>query len=136
MVEQLSRTNQEKSNAKDEDPDLDGFQITGHNLLVMPVEIEGKTKSGLILTDSTREDIAYLMNVCKVLQLGPTAYTQECFKNSGPWCKKGDYVLIPKITGQKVKFKGKPLTIVSCDKVIAVIDDPATVDTNYNILHD
>lgn len=136
MVEQLSKINSDKSSNKEKDPDITGFKITGHNLLVRPIQVEGKTKSGLILTDSTREDIAYLMNICKVLDVGPTAYTQSCFEKSGPWCKKGDYVLIPKTSGQKIMFKGFPLTLVSCDKVLAVVEDPTTIDVNYNILKD
>jgi co-chaperonin GroES (HSP10) len=73
------------------------------------------------------------MNVCKVLAVGPTAYTQERFETTGPWCKPGDYVLIPRLGGMKLKYKGTPLTLISCDKVLVKLDDPKDVDSHFNI---
>lgn len=115
------------------DPDTNGFRIMGHNLLLRALHVEGKTKGGIILSSKTSHDISYLMNVCKVLKVGPTAYTQEIFKDSGPYCKEGDYILIPRLSGQKVKFKGVPLTILACDKVLAVIDNPMDIDSHFNL---
>lgn len=132
-MQQLSLLDKETTPADSPDPDLKGFKITGHNLVLRPCHVEGTTKGGIILAGKTTHDLSYLMNVCKVLAVGPTAYTQELFLKTGPWCKAGDFVLIPRLTGQKVKFKGIPITIISCDKVIAVLDDPKDIDPNFNI---
>ena len=115
------------------DPDITGFNITGYNIVLRPLHVEGKTKGGIILATKTQQDVQYLMNVCKVLKLGPRAYVQDLFKETGPWCKEGDYVLIPKIGGQKILYKGTPITIIPCDRVIAVLDDPKDIDPNFNI---
>lgn len=115
------------------DPDVTGFKLCGHNLLLRPLHIEGKTKGGIIIASRTQHDIAYLMNVCKVLKIGPTAYTQDIFEKSGPFCQEGDFILIPRLAGQKVKYKGVPLTILSCDKVLAVIDNPQDIDPHFNL---
>lgn len=128
--------NGETTSVEVPDPDITGFTLTGHNLLLRPLHIEGKTKSGIILASKTHHDIAYLMNVCKVLSVGPTAYTQDIFEKSGPFCKVGDYVLIPRLSGQKVKYKGYPLTILACDKILAVIDNPQDIDPHFNLSPD
>ena len=135
-MQELSTISENSTSINDPDPDISGFRITGHNLVLKPLHVEGKTKGGLIIPGKTHKDLQYLMNVCKVLDLGPRAYIQDKFKQDGklvPWCKKGDFVLIPKIGGQKILFKGIPITIISCDLVIAVLDDPASVDPNFNI---
>lgn len=133
MVQHVSNINDETTDINDKDPDLKGFNITGHNILLRPLHVSGKTSGGVFLASKTQHDISYLMNVCKVLAVGPTAYTQERFENTGSWCKPGDYVLIPRLGGMKLKFKGIPLTLISCDKVLALIEDPKDVDSHFNI---
>jgi co-chaperonin GroES (HSP10) len=132
-MEELSKLSTDSTTVDTPDPDLTGFNITGHKLLLRPLHVEGKTKGGLLLAQKTQHDLSYLMNVCKVLAVGPRAYKQEMFNDTGPWCDVGDYVLIPRLGGQKIKLKGVPLTMISCDQVMAVIDDPADVDPNFNI---
>jgi co-chaperonin GroES (HSP10) len=138
MVQSLNATDEETTEITQPDPDTSGFKLVGHNLLLKPVHIAAKTKGGLLLANKTQHDLSYLINICKVLEVGPTAYTQELFKHPEtqeviPWCAKGDYVLIPRLGGQKIKFKGTPLTIISCDRVIAVLENPADIDPNFNI---
>lgn len=133
---ELSITNQETTSVNDADPDLSGFSVPNHCIVVRPLHVEGKTKGGVILTGKTHHDLSYLMNVCKVLKLGDRAYKQELFEETGPWCKPGDYVLIPRLGGQKIKYQGTPITLISCDKILAVVDDPSSVDPNFNISTD
>jgi co-chaperonin GroES (HSP10) len=133
MFEEMSILDEDTTSLESPDPDLSKERIPNHSIVVRPVHIVGKTKSGVILPSKTKHDIAYLTNVCKVLKLGDTAYTQEMFEKTGPWCKEGDYVLIPKLSGQKIKFKGIPLILISCDKVLWVLGNPEDVDPNFNI---
>jgi len=134
-MEQVSILSDKTTSSEEKDPDLKGFKLTGHNLLVKPIHVEAKTKSGIIISDQTADDASYLMNVCKVLLVGPTAYTQDMFKETGPWANVGDYVMIPKLTGTKLNYKGTILTIVSCDKVIATVEDPKSVDPHFNLFN-
>ena len=133
MVIQSSYLSTETTSVQEEDPDISGFRITGHKLLLRPLHVEGITKGGLHIASKTMHDISYLMNICKVLDVGPRAYKQEIFNETGPWCKQGDFVLIPRLGGQKIKLKGVPLTLISCDQVLAVLDDPSDIDTHFNI---
>jgi len=112
--------------------DTSGFNITGYNILVQPTKVDEKTKGGIYIPDEAKDDINYLNNICLVLALGPTAYTQEGF-NGVPYCKVGDYVLIPKNSGTKILLRGVPVVLVACDRVLAVVDDPATIDPKFNI---
>jgi len=125
--------NGETTSVEDKDPDVSTFEIPGHNILLRPLHVQEKTKSGIILAPKTTYDAQYLMNVCKVLKLGRTAYTQDIFKDSGPYCKEGDYILIPKLSGQKVCYKSTPLVLLACDKVLAVIADPSDIDPHFNL---
>ncbi len=129
----LSSINDESTPIDSSDPDLSGFHIMNHCIVLRPVHVEGKTQGGVILASKTHQDISYLTNVCKVLKLGSKAYTQDMFDDTGPWCKEGDFVLIPRLGGQKIKYQGVPLTLLSCDKVLAVLDDPKILDNTYNI---
>ena len=132
-MQQLSIIDKETTAHDSEDPDLSGFKVPNHCIVVRPCHVEGTTKGGVILSNKTTHDLSYLMNVCKVLKLGERAYKQDLFKETGPWCKEGDFVLLPRLSGQKIKFKNVPITIISCDKVIAVIEDPKDIDPNFNI---
>lgn len=62
-----------------------------------------------------------------VLALGPSAYKGDLFKDSGPSCKVGDYVLIPRSEGANISYKGVALQILPDDKVFAVVEDPDAV---------
>jgi len=112
--------------------DFSGFNLQGWNILVQPTKVDEKTKGGIILPDEARDDVAYLNNVALVLAVGPMAYTQEAFKGVA-WCKPGDYVLLPKNSGTKILLRGVPVLLIACDRVLAVIDDPATIDPKFNI---
>jgi len=115
------------------DPDLSGFIVPNSKIVVRPCHVEGVTDKGLILTGKTSHDIEYLMNVGKVLKLGQSAYKQEMFKETGPWCKVGDFIMLPRLEGQRFKWKGIPLIMIICDRVQAVVDDPKHIDPHFNI---
>lgn len=125
--------NKESTPHDSPDPDLSGFKVTGSRLVLRPCHVEGVTDKGLILAGKTTHDIEYLMNIGKVLKMGPTAYTQDMFKETGPWCQTGDFVLIPRLEGQRIKWKGISLIMILCDRVQAVIDDPKNIDPHFNI---
>jgi len=53
-------------------PELPGFHI-----LVRPVSVKSQTKGGILLPDSTKDDMSYLTTVGKVLALGDLAYMDK-----------------------------------------------------------
>ena len=49
-------------------------ELPGFNILVRPVSVKGVTKGGILIPDSTKDDMAYLTTVRKVLAMGDLAY--------------------------------------------------------------
>lgn len=106
-----------------ETPDTTGFQINGWKILLMPVKAPDKTQGGIIIPDSTRHDLQSITSLCRVLKVGPLAYSSEIYEGE-PWCKPGDFVLISRNTGLKISYNGLPLIIASDSKIEAVIENP------------
>lgn len=51
--------------------------IPGYHILVRPVSVKKQTKGGILLPDSTVNDISILTTVGKVLAIGDTAYEDD-----------------------------------------------------------
>ncbi len=109
-------------------PELPGFHI-----LVRPVSIKEKTKGGILIPDSTKDDMAYLTTVGKVLGLGDLAYEDKDKFPKGAWCKVGDYVCYGKHAGQKIKYKGVRLILLFDDQVIMKVEHPKVLDPTFNL---
>ena len=108
-------------------------RIPGYHLLVRPVSVKKETKGGIILPDSTVNDISYLTTVGKVLAIGETAYEDEDKFPKGPWCSVGDYVCYGKHAGQKFFYKGVRLLLLFDDQISMVIEDPKELDPTFNL---
>ena len=107
--------------------------LTGYHILVRPVSVKAKTKGGIILPESTKEDIAYLTTVGKVLKLGDLAYDDKEKFPLGSWCEEGDYVAYGKLIGQKFVYKGVKLLLLFDDQIIMKVDNPASLDPTFNL---
>jgi co-chaperonin GroES (HSP10) len=108
-------------------------KLTGFHVLVRPVSVKRQTKGGIILPDSTRDDIAYLTTVGRVVALGDLAYEDKSKFPKGPWCDVGDYVSYGKHSGVKLIYKGVKLLLIFDDQVIMTVSDPTDLDTSYNL---
>ena len=108
-------------------------QLPGYYVLVKPVSIKKQTKGGIILPDSTRDDIAYLTTVGRVLKLGDLAYADKEKFPLGSWCKEGDYVAYGKLVGQKFVYKGIKLLLLFDDQIIMKVDNPVSLDPTFNL---
>ena len=108
-------------------------ELPAYHLLLRPVSIKKKTKGGIILPDKTKDDIAYLTTVGKVLKVGQLAYKDADKFPTGPWCKEGDYVCYGRHTGQKFVFKGVKLLLIFDDQVIMKVSDPTILDPTFNL---
>ena len=100
---------------------------TGFRIVILPLTLKAKTKAGLHLTDETIEQAQITTNVCKVLKIGPDAYGDTERFPKGPWCKEGDWILITKYAGSRIKIEGGELRIINDDEVLAVIDHPRDI---------
>jgi co-chaperonin GroES (HSP10) len=109
-------------------PDLPGFHV-----LVRPVSVKSKTKGGIFIPDSTRDDMAYLTTVGRVIALGELAYKDiEKFPN-GNWCQVGDYICYGKHAGTKLFYQNVRLILLFDDQVIMRVDDPKDLDPTFNL---
>ena len=100
---------------------------TGFRIVILPLTLKAKTKAGLHLTDETIEQAQITTNVCKVLKIGPDAYGDTERFPKGPWCKEGDWILITKYAGSRIKIEGGELRIINDDEVLAAIDHPRDI---------
>ena len=107
--------------------------LPGYHILVRPVSIKSKTKGGLLLPDSVKDDVAYLTTVGKVLAVGDLAYKDEDKFPNGKWCDIGDYVCYARHAGQKLYYKGVRLLLLFDDQVMMKVDDPTNLDMTYNL---
>jgi len=101
---------------------------TGFRILIAVPSIEEKTAGGIIRPDNLRslEKTASIFGA--VVSLGPDAYKNKERFPSGPWCKKGDWVLFRSYSGTRFKVEGHEFRIINDDTVEAVVDDPREVE--------
>ena len=121
-------------NTNEEMPDPEVLPvIPGYHLLVRPVSVKQETKGGIILPDSTKEDMQYLTTVGKVLVVGNDAYKDTNRYPNGAWCKEGDYVCYGKHSGQKFFYKGIKLLLLTDDQISMIVEDPKELDPTFNL---
>ena len=100
---------------------------TGFRIVLFPLKLDSKTASGIHLTDDTIEQSQITTNICKVLKLGIDAYKDKTRFPNGAWCKEGDWVLITKYAGSRIRIDGGELRIINDDEILAVLDDPRDI---------
>lgn len=104
-------------------------------VLIRPIPIRKKTKGGIILPDKTKDDIAYLTTVGKVLALGEEAFSQ--FEKNGVRPKKfdvGDLVVYGKHAGKRFLYQGIKMIIIDERDVDMVIQDAGDIDPGFNVV--
>ena len=101
-------------------------QPTGWRLLVLPYRGKGKTKGDVHLPDEYVERMTLATVVAYVLVVGPDCYAEEKFK-SGPWCKKGDWIILGRYAGARFRIDGGEVRIINDDEVIGTIASPEDI---------
>ena len=81
--------------------DLESVEVFGGDILVAIYKRPEKTKSGLILVDSTRSEDVHQGKVGLVLKMGPTAYLDED-GNRFRDIKEGDWIVFRPSDGWRV----------------------------------
>ena len=96
----------------------------GYHMLVAIPEAKETFDSGLIKADTTKaiEEVATVVGF--VVDMGPECYADKAKFPSGPWCKKGDFVLMRAYSGTRFKIHGKEWRILNDDSIEAVVEDP------------
>ena len=117
-----------------EEKDIESLpQLPGFHVLIKPVSVKSKTKGGIFIPDSTRDDMAYLTTVGRVVAIGDLAYKDiEKFPN-GPWCNVGDYVCYGKHAGTKMFYQKVRLILLFDDQIMMKVDDPTDLDPSFHL---
>ena len=97
---------------------------TGYHILCAIPESEKEFDSGLVKADETMRHEEALTTVLFVVELGPDCYKDEKRFTSGPWCKKGDFVLVRPHSGSRLVIHGREFRIINDDTIEAVVSDP------------
>ena len=101
-------------------PKPQGYKI----LVTLPPVEEEIGDTGLIKSAQTMHFEQLLTNVLFVVELGDMCYSDKERFPSGPWCKKGDFILIRPHTGSRLVIHGREFRIINDDSVEGVVDDP------------
>lgn len=97
---------------------------SGYHILCAIPEAEEQFDSGLIKAEETMRIEEVLTTVLFVVELGPDCYKDASRFPSGPWCKKGDFVLIRPHSGSRLVIHGREFRLINDDSVEAVVQDP------------
>ncbi|HET6443742.1 MAG TPA: co-chaperone GroES family protein [candidate division Zixibacteria bacterium] len=102
----------------------------GYKILIKKRAPKEVTSGGIILPDSVKDVESWLEICAQIVALGPYCY---CDRDTGtpwplgPWCKVGDWVIVPKFTQFKMDIEGEEYRFINDDEVIAVVDDPSMI---------
>ena len=100
---------------------------TGWRLLVLPFTPKDKTKGGIIFSQESLDRLRIATNCGYVLKIGPLAYYDKERYPTGPWCKKGDWVIFARYAGSRLPIEGGEVRILNDDEVLGTIADPESV---------
>jgi co-chaperonin GroES (HSP10) len=100
---------------------------TGYRILCAIPEAEKQfeeSEIGLIKADETMRNEETLTTVLFVVELGPDCYKDTTKFPTGPWCKKGDFILVRPYAGSRLVIHGREFRIINDDTVEGIVDDP------------
>lgn len=100
---------------------------TGWRLVVLPYQGTRKSKGGIVLADQTLEK-QRVTTVCGyVLAVGDLAYADTNKFPSGPWCKKGDWIVFGRYAGARLPIDGGEIRILNDDEILARVNNPEDI---------
>ena len=100
---------------------------SGWRLLVLPFSPREKTKGGILIAQESLDKLRIATNCGYVISIGPLAYHDKEKFPTGPWCKKGDWVIFARYAGSRLPIEGGEVRILNDDEVLGTIEDPESV---------
>ena len=100
---------------------------SGYRILCAIPEAEKQfeeSEIGLMKADETMRNEETLTTVLFVVELGPDCYKDTTKFPTGPWCKKGDFILVRPYAGSRLVIHGREFRIINDDTVEGIVDDP------------
>jgi co-chaperonin GroES (HSP10) len=100
---------------------------SGYKILCAIPEQDKEYDGGIIKADETIRNEELLTTVLFVVDLGPDCYMDKAKFPTGPWCKKGDFVLVRPHAGTRLVIHDREFRIINDDSVEGVVEDPRGV---------
>jgi co-chaperonin GroES (HSP10) len=97
---------------------------SGYRILCAIPEVDNEYESGLLKSDQTINYEEKLATVLFVVEMGPDCYKDEKRFPNGPWCQKGDFVIVRPNAGTRLLIHGREFRMINDDVVEAVVQDP------------
>tara|TARA_R110000824_G_scaffold109167_2_gene256628 strand:- start:1699 stop:2118 length:420 start_codon:yes stop_codon:yes gene_type:complete len=96
----------------------------GYKILIALPEPDEKTDGGIIKAKSTihNEEVGSIVGF--VLDMGPDVYSDHKRFPTGPFCKKGDWIVMRSYSGTRFLVHGKEFRLINDDSIEAVVEDP------------
>lgn len=88
----------------------------GDRVVIKEIELEKKTKSGIVLPDSAKEK----QQIAEVVSVGPGGNVDG--KEVTMLVKAGDKVIYQKYAGTEVKIDGEAFIVVRQNDILAVVE--------------
>jgi co-chaperonin GroES (HSP10) len=96
----------------------------GYKILCAIPPQEKEYEGGILKADETIRYDELLTTVLFVVELGPDCYADKAKFPSGPWCKKGDFVLTRPNAGTRLVIHGQEFRMIYDDNVEGTVEDP------------
>lgn len=103
----------------------------GYRILCAIPEAEKEFDSGILKADETIRHDEILTTVLFVVDLGPDCYKDAERYPTGPWCKKGDFVLVRPNAGTRLVIHDREFRLINDDSVEAVVEDPRGIKRKF-----
>jgi co-chaperonin GroES (HSP10) len=97
---------------------------SGYRILCAIPEVEEEYESGILKSGDTINYEEKLATVLFVVDLGPDCYQDKTRFPNGPWCKKGDFVIVRPNAGTRLLIHGREFRLINDDSVESVVLDP------------
>ena len=97
---------------------------SGYRILCAIPEVEKEFDSGIAKADTTLHYEELLTTVLFVVDLGPDCYKDTNRFPTGPWCKKGDFILVRPNAGSRLVIHGREFRMINDDSVEGIVEDP------------
>ena len=100
---------------------------SGWKILIAVPKAKKKTDGGIFKPEEAMhvEEIGTIIGL--VIQLGDLAYKDQKKFPTGPWCHRGEYVLMRTYSGTRFVVGNQEFRLINDDTVEAVVDDPRGV---------
>jgi co-chaperonin GroES (HSP10) len=103
----------------------------GYRILCAIPEVEKEFESGILKPDELIRTDELLTTVLFVIDLGEDCYKDPERYPTGPWCKKGDFILVRPNAGTRLVIHDREFRIINDDSVEAVVQDPRGIKRKF-----